>query len=172
MPPPLLFDPSQLDFGKVVCDLDRIRACNSQRFEMEQLTAVVHVDRAQDLIAGYKDVGPDEFWIRGHMPGYPLMPGVLMIEAAAQLCSFYVCEYNIVPKGDFIGFSGLENVRFRGQVKPGDRLVLICKGLKFHRRAVIFACQAFIGSTMVFHGEVHGVPMTQGLKAPQATQEA
>ena len=56
---------------------------------MEQLTAIVHVDPEKHLVAGYKDVGNDEFWVRGHMPGYPLMPGVLMCEAAAQLCSYY-----------------------------------------------------------------------------------
>ena len=43
-------------------------------------------------ILGYKDVTDNEFWIRGHIPGRPLMPGVIMIEAAAQLCSFFLKE--------------------------------------------------------------------------------
>ena len=112
MPPELIFDPSQLDFNRVVADLEQIRKVNSQRFEMEQLTAIVHVDRTEHLIVGYKDVRADEFWVRGHLPGYPLMPGVLMCEAAAQLCSYYSVVQGLIAQGDFVGFGGLENVRF------------------------------------------------------------
>ncbi len=90
MPPEVNFDPARLDLNNVVADHDAILRINPQRFEMEQLTAIVLVDTAQHLIAGYKDVDADEFWVRGHMPGYPLMPGVLMCEAAAQLCSYYM----------------------------------------------------------------------------------
>jgi 3-hydroxyacyl-[acyl-carrier-protein] dehydratase len=169
MPPPLIFDPAQLDYTKVVADQDKIRSVNPQRFEMEQLTAVIYVDPSQDLIVGYKDVRPDEFWVRGHMPGYPLLPGVLMCEAAAQLCSYYVCAYKPISR-DFIGFAGLENVRFRGTVKPGDRLTLVSRAIKLHRRAVLCSCQGFVGSTMVFHGDIHGVPMMRG-QGPADGQE-
>src|SRR5437588_12232739 len=135
MPPEVIFDPSSLDFSRVVADQEQIRRVNAQRFEMEQLTAVVYIDPSRHLMVGYKDVRPDEFWVRGHMPGYPLLPGVLMCEAAAQLCAYYVCAYSSLG-GDFIGFAGLENVRFRGMVKPGDRLILVCRANKLHRRAV------------------------------------
>ena len=67
--------------------------------------------------------------MRGHMPGYPLLPGVLMCEAAAQLCSCYIVTSGLL-EGDFIGFGGMENVRFRGPVRPGDRLVLVGKGMQ------------------------------------------
>ena len=62
------------------------------------------------------------------MPDYPLLPGVLMCEAAAQLCRYYIMQHSGLLQGDFIGFGGLENVRFRGPVRPGDRLVLVAKG--------------------------------------------
>jgi 3-hydroxyacyl-[acyl-carrier-protein] dehydratase len=160
MPPELHYDPLQVDFGQVVSDVEAIRRVNPQRFEMEQLTAIVHVDPALQLIIGYKDVRPDEFWVRGHMPAYPLLPGVLMCEAAAQLCSYYVVTQGLL-KGDFIGFGGLEDVRFRGLVRPGDRLVLIGKGIKIHRRQTKFNVQGFVGAKMVFHADVIGVPMDQ-----------
>ena len=57
---------------------------------MEQLTAIVFDDVERGICVGYKDISPDEFWVRGHMPGMPLMPGVIMCEAAAQLCSYHV----------------------------------------------------------------------------------
>jgi 3-hydroxyacyl-[acyl-carrier-protein] dehydratase len=158
MPPELHFDPARLDLNRVVADREKIRQVNPQRFEMEQLTAIVYVDREKHLLAGYKDVASDEFWVRGHMPGFPLMPGVLMCEAAAQLCSFYTATQGLL-QGDFIGFGGLENVRFRSPVRPGDRLVLIGKGVRLHRRQTIFNVQGFVGPTMAFHADVLGVPL-------------
>jgi 3-hydroxyacyl-[acyl-carrier-protein] dehydratase len=158
MPPETHFDPARLDLNSIKADLEAIRRVNPQRFEMEQLTAIVHVDTEQHLVAGYKDVRPDEFWVRGHMPDYALLPGVLMCEAAAQLCSYYIATYGVM-QGDFIGFGGLENVRFRGTVHPGDRLVLIGKAIKLHRRQTVFNVQGFVGTTMVFHADIIGVPL-------------
>src|SRR5439155_26934523 len=112
MPPEVHFDPSQLDLTNVVADRETIRGVIPQRGEMEQLTAIVYVDTEQEILAGYKDVRHDEFWVRGHMPGAPLLPGVLMCEAAAQLCSFYIVKYSGLLRDGFIGFGGLENVRF------------------------------------------------------------
>jgi 3-hydroxyacyl-[acyl-carrier-protein] dehydratase len=170
MPPGVHLDPTQLDFGRVVADREAIRRVNPQRFEMEQLTAVVHVDPSQHLVAGYKDVAADEFWVRGHMPDYPLLPGVLMCEAAAQLCSYYIVT-NGLQQGDFIGFGGLENVRFRGVVRPGDRLVLVAKGIRMHRRQTIFNVQGFVNGVMVFHADIIGVPLVRQDGAAAAEAE-
>jgi 3-hydroxyacyl-[acyl-carrier-protein] dehydratase len=160
MPPEIHFDPSGLDFSRLVADRDAIRRINPQRFEMEQLSAIVHVDLDQNLIVGYKDVHDDEFWVRGHMPGYPLLPGVLMCEAAAQLCSYFISIKGL-EHGDFIGFGGMENVRFRTPVRPGDRLVLVAKAIKLHRRQTLLNVQGFVGTTMVFHADVIGVSLTR-----------
>jgi len=160
MRPPAHFNPTQLDLDRVLADREAIRKVNPQRFEMEQLTAIVLIDPTQHLIAGYKDVHADEFWARGHLPNYPLYPGVLMCEAAAQLCSYYSVAQGHA-RGDFIGFGGLENVRFRGQVRPGDRLLLIAKATKLHRRQTIFNVQGFVGAKLVFNGDIIGVPLTR-----------
>jgi 3-hydroxyacyl-[acyl-carrier-protein] dehydratase len=160
MPPELHLDPTKLDCGRVVADQEAIRQTNPQRHEMEQLTAIVHVNREQHLIAGYKDVRADEFWVKGHMPDYPLMPGVLMCEAAAQLCSYYTATEGLL-QGDFIGFGGLENVRFRNPVRPGDRLLLVGKAIRLNRRQTIFNVQGFVGGMMVFHADVIGVPLVR-----------
>jgi 3-hydroxyacyl-[acyl-carrier-protein] dehydratase len=158
MPPEVHLDPSRLDLNTVRADREAIRRVNPQRHEMEQLTAIVQVDPQQQLIAGYKDVSAKEFWVRGHMPDYPLYPGVLMCEAAAQLCAYYITTQGLLG-GDFIGFGGLENVRFRAPVYPGDRLVLVGKMVKCNRRQSIFNVQGFVGGTMVFHADVLGVPL-------------
>src|SRR5262249_15030887 len=118
MPPVALIDPAKIDTSRILADQKGIRQANPQRFEMEQLTAIVLLDTKEHLIIGYKDVAPNEFWVRGHVPGYPLMPGVLICEAAAQLASYYCNEINVVKDG-FLGFGGMEDVRFRGPVRPG-----------------------------------------------------
>jgi 3-hydroxyacyl-[acyl-carrier-protein] dehydratase len=160
MPPELLFDQTKIDFSKVLADREAIRKVNPQRFELEQLDAVVYVDSREKVIVGYKDVRGDEFWVRGHMPDYPLLPGVLMCEASAQLCAYYSATQKIV-EAEFLGFAGMENVRFRSQVRPGDRLVLVGKGLKFHRRQIVFNVQGFVGGTMVFHADIIGMPLAR-----------
>ena len=78
-------DLSKLDLGRVIADIRRIRECLPQRPPFEMLTAIVAVNPEERLIVGYKDVTSAEFWVPGHMPDYPLLPGVLMCEAAAQL---------------------------------------------------------------------------------------
>jgi 3-hydroxyacyl-[acyl-carrier-protein] dehydratase len=158
MPPELHVDPASFDLSKVIADIEAIRAFNPQRFEMEHLTAIVHIDSAQHLVVGYKDVRSDEFWVRGHLPDYPLLPGALMCEAAAQLCSYCTMAQGI-PQGGFFGFGGMEHVRFRGPVRVGDRFVLIGKATRVHRRRTIFNVQGFVGSTMVFHADIIGVLM-------------
>ncbi|MGE3809775.1 MAG: 3-hydroxyacyl-ACP dehydratase FabZ family protein [Gemmataceae bacterium] len=169
MPPPVHVDPGQLDLKRIVADQEAIRRVNPQRYEMEHLNAVVLLDPEQQLIAGYRDVRGDEFWVRGHMPDYPLLPGVLMCEAAAQLASFYITTQGL-GHGDFVGLGGLENVRFRSTVHPGDRLVLVGKCGKANRRQMIFNVQGFVGSTMVFHADIVGLPLTR--REPGSTEAA
>jgi 3-hydroxyacyl-[acyl-carrier-protein] dehydratase len=160
MPPELHFDVAQIDFSNVVADREAIGKYNPQRFEMEQLDAVVLLDRAGKIIVGYKDVRYDEFWVRGHMPGYPLLPGVLMCEASAQLCSYYHMSQHDIP--GFLGFGGMDGIRFRSPVRPGERLILVAKEIRFHRRQVVFNVQGIVKETMVFHGDIIGTPMKRG----------
>ncbi len=158
MPPLAIIDPQKLDFSRPLMDIEEIRKANPQRFEMEQLTAIVLIDVKEHLIVGYKDVKPDEFWVRGHMPDYPLMPGVLICEAAAQLSSYYSRYIHVIDDG-FIGFGGMEEVRFRGQVRIGDRLVVAAKAIRVHRRQTVFDTQGFVGGNMVFQGRIIGLPI-------------
>ena len=107
----LIIDPTEIDLSNVVADLDGIRRYNPQRHEMEQLTAIVFEDTDRGVCVGYKDVTREEFWIRGHMPDMPLMPGVIMCEAAAQLSSYYAQKHDLL-KAKMVGFGGMEDIRF------------------------------------------------------------
>ena len=147
------------DVGTVVADLDAIRKYNPQRYEIEQLTAVVFEDLEAMSIVGYVDTTMEDFWVRGHMPGIPLMPGVLMCEAAAQLASYFV-QKNDMMGCEMIGFGGMDGVRFRGAVRPGDRLVIQCQQKKVRRGAVI-VCQfmGFVNENRVVEGSIRGIPL-------------
>jgi 3-hydroxyacyl-[acyl-carrier-protein] dehydratase len=155
----LILDPAGIDTDHIVADITEIRRINPQRFEMEQLTAVCHVDVERRICVGYKDITNDEFWVRGHMPGMPLMPGVVMCEAAAQLSSFMAVRYDLLGS-KMVGFGGLENVRFRDPVFPGDRLVLVSQLVKVRRERMIVArFQGFVRASMVVEGTIKGVPL-------------
>ena len=168
MPPQAFFDLSKIDFNKPVFDLNDIRRVNPQRHEMEQLTAVVHVDQDRHGLVGYKDVTDQEFWITGHMPGFPLMPGVILCECAAQLAGFYARKYNLLGAGDYLGFGGMNEVRFRSPVFPNCRLILMAQLLRVRpRRRAEFAFQGFVKDRMVFHGEMIGVPIDREQKLPE-----
>ena len=151
-------DLSTLDLGRVVADADAIRRFLPHRHEIEMLTAVVLVEPERHLLVGYKDVRPDEFWVRGHFPGNPVLPGVLMCEAAAQLSAYYTLATGVVS-GVVFGLGGIENTRFRRAVRPGERLVLVGKGNRVRPRMTNFNVQGYVGDELAFHTDVIGVAL-------------
>ena len=167
MPPQHIYPMDVVDFDHPVFSIDEIRKTNPQRFEMEQLTAILYVDREGNGLVGYKDITPNEFWVRGHMPEFPLMPGVVLCECAAQLAGFYARRYELLA-GDFLGFGGMEEVRFRSPVFVGDRLLIMVKLSKLRpgRRAE-FDFQGFVKEKMVFSGRMIGVPIDKNRSATE-----
>ncbi len=130
-------DPDLWDADHVVADLDAIRRYNPQRFEMEQLSGVVHEDADRHVCVGYKDLAMDEFWVRGHVSRSPAMPGLLMCEAAAQLANYYALKHNLyASQGALLGLKG---VRCRRIVTPGERLFVMVKLLKV--RGAVLTCR-------------------------------
>lgn len=150
-----MIDISTLDLNKQIVGIEGIREVIPHRFEMEQLTGILKFDIEQGIIIGYKDISDKEFWVRGHIPGRPLMPGVLMLEAAAQLCTYY---YKQTMKDDrFLGFGGIDKVKFRGKVVPGDKLIIIAKNKELRSRRAIFDTQGIVDGKLVFEGVIIGM---------------
>ena len=157
MPPEAILDPATLDPSRPVADRAAVYTALPHRHEFQLLTAVTLIDRANQLFAGYLDLGPDAFWVRGHFPGQPLFPGVLQCESAAQLCGYYTKV--VYPELEFLGLGGLADVRCRAPVTVGDRFIIVGRVAKYHRRQISFHTQGFVRNQMVFHAEVIGVPM-------------
>lgn len=155
MPQEILIDFNAFDLTKTTVDIETIRTVIPHRYEMEQLSGIIKFDPEHQIIVGYKDVTQNEFWVRGHIPGRPLMPGVLMLEASAQLCTYY---YKKTTQDDrFLGFGGIDNVKFRGKVVPGDRLILIAKNKELRSRRAIFDTQGVVDGKLVFEAVIIGM---------------
>jgi 3-hydroxyacyl-[acyl-carrier-protein] dehydratase len=155
MPPTQLFDLSKIDLDQVLFDREEIKKDNPQDLEMQQLDGIIWYDKDNFLSLGYKDVTEDEFWVRGHIPERPLMPGVIMVEAAAQISSFAVKR--IYGFEGFIGFAGIDNAKFRRPVEPGKRLYLLCYIKVFKRRKFTAVVQGIVDDAMVFDCQVSGL---------------
>lgn len=152
-----LFDISHVDFGRVLYDTAAIEAVIPHRGHMRLLDAIVYESADKLDFVAYHQVRPDEFWVEGHIPGRPIFPGVLMIETAAQLASF-VCLTK-QPHVKFMGFAAADKVKFRGQVKPGDRLDFLCHETELRPRRSVCATQGWLGDTLVFEATITGMPI-------------
>jgi len=155
MAKPLLFDLSKIDLAKTVFDRSAIAEVNPQSYEMAQLDGIIWYDQPKLLILGYKDVTENEFWVRGHIPGRPIMPAVIMVEAAAQVASFFMKR--IYGLKGFIGFSGIDKTKFRETVVPGDRLYLLAHISKVRSRQFSADAQGMVNDKLAFDTTITGM---------------
>ena len=98
------------------------------------------VDRIIDFVPGEKAVGIknvtiNEPFFPGHIPGRPIMPGVLIVESMAQVGGVVLTQLPGM-KGEFFAFAGIDGVRFRRPVIPGDQLVMTVELLTFKRQRI------------------------------------
>jgi 3-hydroxyacyl-[acyl-carrier-protein] dehydratase len=117
------------------------------------------VDRIIDIIddkkiIGIKNVSINEPFFQGHFPGEPIMPGVLIIEAMAQVGGiFAVVTFNIPP--DLITyFVGIDNARFRKPVVPGDVLRFELEFVKQRRGIYFFHAEAYVEDDLVAEADL------------------
>jgi 3-hydroxyacyl-[acyl-carrier-protein] dehydratase len=155
MPPTPFLDIDSLDLNNVLVDEDGIYSVLPHRHEFQRLSAIVHLDIESGVMAGYKNLTEDEFWVRGHIPGRPIFPGVMMIETAAQLVSYYTMTAE--KRDGFLGFAAVDDVKFRGSVLPGQRVVMVGKMLEMRPRRCKGAAQGFVDGKMVFEGVITGM---------------
>ena len=162
MPPPPIIDPTSLDPSRVLYTKDQIYQYLPQRHEFSQLDGIIHIDPTNHTAAGIREVRADEWWCRGHMPGHPIFPGVLMLECAAQLAGFVQHEFAPMEEGYFLGFGGVEDCKFRGSVIPPARVVLVGKMTEARKRRFVCDVQAYVEREMVFEASINGMPLKTG----------
>lgn len=159
MPVTPIFDLDSIDLDAVAIPADDIGRMNPQTGDMRQLDHVIHLDLDAGVIVGMKQVRDDEFWVPLHIPGRPLMPGVLMVEAAAQLSSVYY-RFRVQPDHRrFLGFTRIDDTSFRGSVVPGDVLHMIVREVKVSPRQFVCDAQGFVGDKIVYETRITGMVM-------------
>ncbi len=114
------------------------------------LDRVIYFDAESQTIAGIKEVRDDEFWVRGHFPGRPVLPGVLIGEAAGQLSALYYSE--VTSSHKILGFAAADSLKFRGTVVPGDDLLILGSMLEIKPRMARFQAQGLVDRRIVFEG--------------------
>jgi len=147
--------PETLDPARIVVGKPGIREWVPQRHEFEMLDGILHFDAKSMVGVAFKEISPADFWVRGHIPGQPLFPGVLMIESAGQLCCYVFCRANQEKR--FFAFGGVDAVRFRGTVEPGDRLLLMARAKKARSNLAIFETQGFVDGKLVVEAVITGM---------------
>ena len=93
------------------------------------------------------DVSPDLPFFKGHFPDYPVLPGVIIMEALAQAASFSILVAR-EAEGTLGFFAGIDNAKFRNQVRPGDTLTLEATIVKSSRRLCVAEVKASVGDTV------------------------
>ena len=155
MPVKLLFELEGVDLDRIEYTIEDLRKVNPHRFEFEQVTAIVAFQPDRRRVVGLREVREDEFWIRGHIPGNPLFPGVLMLESAAQVCSFYTGK--VVSADGFLGLGGMDDVRFRGVVRPGEKLYILGAERVITPSRCQFDTQGVVNGKVVFEATILGL---------------
>ena len=153
----LPFTVEDLDLDNPRADYDEITKVLPHRGPMRQLDSVTWWSEDRKQAIGIKDIRDDEFWVDGHIPGKPLFPGVLMIETAAQLCSFIAML--VRDDSQFLGFIRCNDCSFRGAVVPGDRLVLYAELLSENSRRFISHVRGYVQNKFVFEATITGLVM-------------
>jgi len=153
-----LVDLEQLDLSRIVVPDEELRRLLPHRDHFQLLDGICYLDPERDLAVGFKDWEAAPWWGSGHIPGRPLMPGVLMIEGAAQVASFLIKRANVWASDRFIGLAGLNDVRMRGTVEPPARVYFVSGDLRISgRRLARTSAQVFCNGEMKLEMELLGV---------------
>ena len=157
MPPSRLIDLASHDLGEVCLSKAEIYKRLPHRHEFQLLDGFVLADKDSRHAIAFADIREDAWWVRGHVEGRPLLPGVLMLEMAAQASAILS---GIVSGSDrFLGFGAVDRCKFRDSVTPPARLYILVLDFEDRPRRVVSDTQGVCDDKLVFEARITGMSM-------------
>lgn len=131
-------------------DIKQILEFLPHRYPFLLVDRVLECEPGKQIVA-IKNVSMNEPFFPGHFPNHPIMPGVLVIEAMAQAAAILAFKTGGRTPGQdtVVYFLGIDEARFKRPVSPGDQLKLIARHDRFIKGVWKFACEAWVGDTLV-----------------------
>jgi 3-hydroxyacyl-[acyl-carrier-protein] dehydratase len=133
-------------------DINEIQKILPHRYPFLMVDRIIEIEDGKRAV-GIKNVTANEEFFQGHFPGYPVMPGVLIVEALAQVGAIAVLR---MPEyaGKIVFFAGIDNLKFRRQVVPGDQLRLEVELSTLRRNIGKGEAKAFVGDELAVSGSL------------------
>ncbi|MFC1889730.1 3-hydroxyacyl-ACP dehydratase FabZ [Thermodesulfobacteriota bacterium] len=139
--------------GNVIVGIDEIMRILPHRYPFLLVDRIVELDAGKRIV-GIKNVTINEPFFQGHLPENPVMPGVLLIEALAQVGAILVLKTLSEVNGSFIYLAGLDRVRFRRPVVPGDQARLEAVIMKKRNQAFKVRARALVDGEKVVEADL------------------
>lgn len=133
-------------------NIDQIKELIPHRYPFLLVDKIIELEEGKKAI-GIKNVTVNEPFFQGHFPGYPIMPGVLIIEAMAQVGAVAMMSIE-ENKGKLGVFAGIDKVRFKKEVRPGDTLTMEVEMLSLRRNIGKATAKAYVDGDLVCSGDL------------------
>ncbi|MFN3505055.1 MAG: 3-hydroxyacyl-ACP dehydratase FabZ [Caldimicrobium sp.] len=124
------------------------------RYPFLMVDKVLELNKEKEYIKAVKQVSHNEYFFQGHFPGNPIMPGVLILEAMAQTGAIYLKKCFPECRDKLFVLAGLENVRFKNPVYPGDTLIIEAEKFKRKGHVIRTNVTAKVGEKIVAQAEI------------------